>query len=213
MKTTDLIDRLTAELQPSRPGAALRRLLLGTGVGTALSGAAVLGVFGTPFAAVAETGIPAFTMKLCFAIALAAIAGILLYISGHPGQHVRRRLVWLALPPLLVASTALIELANLPPNLRDAALFGSTWQTCVVTVSLVSLPVFAGIVWGFGRLAPTQLKLAGFLAGLVAGGVAAVLYALYCPETTATFLVSWYSLGIILAGGIGALAGPRLLRW
>ena len=29
----------------------------------------------------------------------------------------------------------------------------------------------------------------------------------------ALFVLTWYSLGIALATGLGALVGPRLLRW
>ena len=32
-------------------------------------------------------------------------------------------------------------------------------------------------------------------------------------EVSAIFVLTWYSLGILLAAGIGALLGPRLLRW
>lgn len=213
MKTSELIGQLAADLRPSPPGAALRRLTLGGGIGTAVAALAILMWLGTPLSAVGLTGIPAFTMKLFFGVALAGIAGVLLFISGHPGQHVGRRFAWLLLPPAVVATTALLELANLPPALRGAAFFGTTWQTCLIAVSAMSIPVFLGIVWGFRRLAPTRLRLAGLLAGLTAGSVSAVLYALYCPETTATFLVSWYTLGIVIAGIIGAIAGPRLLRW
>jgi len=73
--------------------------------------------------------------------------------------------------------------------------------------------VLAGIVWAFRRLAPTNLPLAGLLAGLASGSAAAVVYALFCPETTAAFLATWYTLGILAAGLIGLLVGPRLLRW
>lgn len=213
MRTIELIDSLSADLEPSSPGAALRRLMLGTAIGTAVAVAAILTWLGAPLSAVGSTGIPAFTMKLSFVIALAGVAGILLFIAGHPGQHVGRRLLWLLLPPAVVAVTAMMELASLPAATRDDALLGSTWQTCLAAVSLLAIPIFLGIVWGFRRLAPTRLRLAGLLAGIAAGSVSAILYALYCPETTAAFLVSWYTLGILAAGIAGALVGPRLLRW
>lgn len=91
------------------------------------------------------------------------------------------------------------------------SLQGSMWLMCLLKIVLLSVPVFAGVLWAFRQLAPTRLRLAGLLAGLTAGSAAATIYALYCPETTATFLVS--SLGILAIGLIGALSGPRLLRW
>jgi hypothetical protein len=38
-------------------------------------------------------------------------------------------------------------------------------------------------------------------------------YALACPEVSLTFVAIWYSLGIALAGVLGAFLGPRVLRW
>jgi hypothetical protein len=55
--------------------------------------------------------------------------------------------------------------------------------------------------------------LAGAAAGLVAGASAATVYGFHCPETAAPFILVWYSLGIALAAGLGALAGPWVLRW
>ena len=50
-------------------------------------------------------------------------------------------------------------------------------------------------------------------AGLLAGAFAAAVYCLHCPETSAIFVLIWYSLGILATSLLGALLGPRLLRW
>jgi hypothetical protein len=55
--------------------------------------------------------------------------------------------------------------------------------------------------------------LTGAVIGLGAGAAAATVYCLHCPEASATFVLSWYSLGIGFAATIGAAIGPRLLRW
>jgi len=47
----------------------------------------------------------------------------------------------------------------------------------------------------------------------LAGGVGASVYGLHCPEMTAAFVVTWYSLGVAACAAVGALLGPRLLRW
>ena len=36
---------------------------------------------------------------------------------------------------------------------------------------------------------------------------------LHCPEAAATFVLVWYTLGMVLAMVGGALLAPRLLRW
>jgi hypothetical protein len=57
------------------------------------------------------------------------------------------------------------------------------------------------------------LRAAGAVAGLAAGAFAATVYCLHCQEVSALFVLTWYSLGILLAASVGALLGPRLLRW
>lgn len=69
------------------------------------------------------------------------------------------------------------------------------------------------VVWGARQFAPTRPRAAGAAVGLVTASVAATLYGLHCPERAATFVVVWYSLGILLATLVGGLLGGRLLRW
>ena len=83
----------------------------------------------------------------------------------------------------------------------------------VAVVFTLALPIFAGLLWSFRRLAPTRLRLTGATAGLAAGAWAATLYCLHCPESSALFVLTWYTLGMGLAAIAGALLGPRLLRW
>jgi hypothetical protein len=90
---------------------------------------------------------------------------------------------------------------------------GKSWIFCPWLVLLLAAPIFVGLLWSFRRLAPTRLRAAGAVAGLAAGAWAATVYCLHCPEVSALFVLTWYSLGIALAAGAGALLGPRLLRW
>ena len=78
---------------------------------------------------------------------------------------------------------------------------------------VLAAPVFLGVAWALRRLAPTRLAMAGAAAGLLAGAVGATVYGLYCEETAAAFVVTWYTLGIAVCATAGALLGPRLLRW
>ena len=38
-------------------------------------------------------------------------------------------------------------------------------------------------------------------------------YALSCPEAALSFIAAWYTLGMGLAAGLGALLGRWCLRW
>ncbi|MCA1749137.1 MAG: DUF1109 domain-containing protein [Sphingomonadales bacterium] len=213
MKTDDLISDLALSARPTRPHAAAFRLIGGLALGAIVSMALLIGMFGAPLRDIPVTGVPAFAMKLAFAAAMAGIGGLLAYISGQPGRSLRLRVFWLLVPPAVIAVGAALELGDASAASQANLWFGATWHTCLLTVSLVAVPIFLGIVWGFERLAPTHLQETGCLAGVTAGATSATLYALYCPETTATFLLSWYTLAIAVAGIAGALVGPRLLRW
>jgi hypothetical protein len=94
-----------------------------------------------------------------------------------------------------------------------ALLLGKSWLVCPLRILALAAPIFVALLWSFRRLAPTDLRSAGAAAGLLSGAMAAVIYCLSCPETSAIFLLAWYNLGIGLAGALGALLGPKFLRW
>jgi hypothetical protein len=57
------------------------------------------------------------------------------------------------------------------------------------------------------------LALSGAGAGLLAGALGTLVYALHCPESAAPFIGIWYVLGIAIPTLAGAMLGPRVLRW
>jgi hypothetical protein len=62
-------------------------------------------------------------------------------------------------------------------------------------------------------MAPTRPGLAGFAAGAFAGGLAATVYGLHCGESTMVFVGTWYTLGVLGTGALGAVIGKWALRW
>jgi hypothetical protein len=90
---------------------------------------------------------------------------------------------------------------------------GHSAMVCPWFIAATSAPLLVALIWAVKGLAPTRLRLAGALAGLTAGGFGALIYCLHCPEVGAPFVAIWYSLGILIPCLVGALAGPRLLRW
>jgi hypothetical protein len=92
-------------------------------------------------------------------------------------------------------------------------MMGHSWARCPWVVLALSLPALAGALWALRGLAPTHARRAGFAAGLLAGAAGAAGYSLGCTEESMAFVAAWYTLGIALAGGLGALIGPRVLRW
>lgn len=209
MNSDVLISRLVEDLRPVGRHTAAIRLMLGVAAGAMIALLGAVSIAGLPLSAIATTGIAPFALKLAFTVALTSIGALVLFNVGRPGRDPGWRMAWLLLPVGVVGLAAVLEVVQR----ANADLLGSSWPTCLISIALMSLPVFAGVVWAFQWLAPTRLRLAGFLAGLLSGATAALLYALYCTETAASFLVTWYSAGILLAAFAGALIGPRLLRW
>ena len=78
---------------------------------------------------------------------------------------------------------------------------------------ILSLPVTAALLFGLRYGAPTRPMMAGAGAGLLGGAVAASIYISHCPDDSPIFVAAWFTLAIVIATGIGALAGSRVLRW
>jgi hypothetical protein len=100
-----------------------------------------------------------------------------------------------------------------PAGERASLVLGSSWLQCVSSIPALSVPAFALTFAAVRSLAPTRLRLTGAVAGLAAGAVAGLAYALFCDEMQMPFLAVWYVLGMLVPAAAGALAGPRLLRW
>ena len=209
----ELIDRLSADLRPTGRGAVAGRLAAGLAGGLVLSAGLVLVLLGARPDLAAAAGQGMFWVKLGYP---AALAGIALWAGerlARPGGRAGDRLTWLAAPALTLAALAALRLVQAPHEAQAGLLMGHSARLCPWLILGFSLPPLAGLVWAARGLAPTRLRLAGLVLGLAAGGAGAAAYAVHCDEMAAPFLLVWYSLGVLAAGGLGWLSGPRLLRW
>ena len=213
MKTDDLISTLSSDVPPVGRNAVARRLTIGLVLGALVSGAYVIAMMGVrPDLMVAMHGFP-FWMKWGYTISLAVGAIVATAQLARPDTQRLRWLWLLAVPVLLLATVGVTELIRTPQAEWLAMWLGHSWKQCPWRVLLLALPIFIGLLWSFRRLAPTRLRAAGAAAGLAAGAFAATVYCIHCPEVSAIFVLTWYSLGILLAASLGALIGPRLMRW
>jgi hypothetical protein len=157
--------------------------------------------------------LPMFWGKLMFAASL-AVAGLgLLRRLARPGAALGGAAWWLAVPPLVVWTMAAWALWQAAPAERLPLLLGSTWRTCPFNIAALSAPALAACLWALKGAAPTRPAWAGAGAGLLAGTLGTLVYALHCPEMAAPFLAVWYLLGMAIPTAVGAALGPRLLRW
>jgi hypothetical protein len=158
-------------------------------------------------------GNPMFWVKFAFPGSVAVISLMLVLRLSRPGIATGRLPAGLVLPALAMAALAVLVLLNATPAERPSLVLGSTWQVCTLSIALVGAPVFIGSFWALKGLAPTQLTWAGASAGLLAGAAGALVYAIHCPEMDAPFLLVWNGLGMLAPAALGAVLGPRLLRW
>lgn len=213
MDTHELITALARDTRPVRSGEALRALVFALAGGGAAATILSAIFLGNPFYGTEELAVMTFGVKMAFTSSLLLLSAFLLYRAGRPDYDPRTGSSWLAAPFVVVALIAALALFRVDEGARQALIFGLTWQTCLVSVSLLSIPVYALLVRAFRSFAPIDLKLTGMFAGFASGATAALVYALHCPETSPAFLLIWYGLGILVAGVAGRAAGPLLLRW
>lgn len=213
MQTDDLIRSLAGNISPVSRHLVGRRLASGIAVGaivTVLAIAATLGF--RPDLAIAMQGTP-FWMKWAYTISI-GIGAIAATMHLSRPDASRAKVLWLLIIPFgLLACVAASELVRTPIDGWPALWLGQSWKRCSIFVATLSVPVFVGLIWAFRQFAPTRLRLTGATAGIASGACAATLYGLHCPEASALFVLTWYSLGIGLAALAGSLIGPRFLRW
>ncbi|MBK6568949.1 NrsF family protein [Candidatus Aalborgicola defluviihabitans] len=213
MKTDDLISLLATGAAPVPTHSVGRRFALALGLG--IVGAVLLLVLthGLRADLAQAMGELIFWVKMAFAGVLALAAYIATERLARPGMRVGGAWAALAAPVLLLWLVAALVLLGADPEQRAGLILGATWNTCPFSIALISLPLFVATFWVMKGLAPTRPAWAGASAGLLAGALAALVYALHCPESGAPFIGIWYVVGIAIPAAVGALLGPRTLRW
>lgn len=213
MKTDDLIALLATGVEPVPRHQPERRLGAATAVGLTGALAVVAAGYGLRPDLAHMAQWPMFWVKLAFPGLVALVSLALVLRVARPGMPLGAWRWLVGLPLLAMLALSTWALLGAEPGQRAPLLLGQTWQSCSLSIALVALPVLATSLWTLKGLAPTRLRLAGACAGLLAGSAGALVYALHCPELAAPFLTVWNGLGMALMAGVGALLGPRSLRW
>ena len=212
MNTDDLIALLSDDLMPAKRGLVLRWLLAGLAGGVLLSALAMMIVLKPRHDLQAALHSTPFWMKFTYTATLAVVGLAIVQRQARAGADSRTPIFALAAPVVVLIVLAAVQLSD-PQADSAALLMGRSWLVCPWRIVALSLPVLAALMLALRRLAPTRLTMSGAAAGLLAGASAATVYGFHCTETAAPFLLVWYTLGIAVAAGLGALAGPRFLRW
>lgn len=213
MQTDHLIALLAQRAGPASRVTAWRALGLPLTAATGLALAVGLALMGAVPASDFVTLAP--WIKLVYTGTLALALGAAAFRAGLPGQRWQAPLQLAGGAGLVMTVLALAAWLAAPAALRADTVLGSggSWTTCAAKVALLALPALGAGLLALRRLAPTGLTAAGALVGGAAGACGAFAYAFTCPESSPAYVAIWYSAGIAACAGLGALAGPRLLRW
>ena len=212
MKTADLIADLANDAAPVSPATPGRRLAAMVAVGAVLAFAMLLPWLGLRPLGVAVK-LPSFWMKGAYTTALAVVAGAIAARLSRPSGRVLVPIVAIVAIVLFMMSMGAMDVLRTPAPDRAQVWMGGSWNQCPFNIVVLALPFFVLGILAVRRLAPTRLAATGGAIGLMAGAAAATVYGLHCDEHTAAFTATWYTLGIAVCAGIGALLGPRFLRW
>jgi hypothetical protein len=213
MRTENLTAILAANLEPVDSKRTMRRYIFGIAAGALAALILTGGVLRLNPALPRAVSEPAFWVRELYCASLGALAVLAVARLARPGAR-------LGLVPASIAAVVLImwilaatTLSSAASQIRVRLLLGTTFAVCPFLIAFVSAPLFLSFRWILKGLAPTRLRWAGAAAGFAAGSIGALVYTLHCPELTTPFIGTWYLLGMSIPTAIGALLGPRLLRW
>ena len=213
MRTEDLIAELAAAPAPADRGALPRSAVTALGIGLLVAAGIFAVFYGPRPGLVGELADPVIAAKTILPLILGLLALPLALTAVRPAARPdpALRAIW-ALPAAVAALFAL-AFATTAPAARLADFIGHSIPVCLPSILLLSAPAGALLIRALRAGAPEHPARAGAWAGLAAAGFATALYSLFCTENSPLFYAVWYTLGIALATGLGALAGARFLRW
>ncbi|RPI46872.1 MAG: DUF1109 domain-containing protein [Betaproteobacteria bacterium] len=214
MKTDELVSMLAREAGGAvARSQAWRRLVVALATGTLASGLLMAAVLGLRPDLAQAAQLSMFWVKMGFPLLLSGATLHAFWRLAHPGMRLQAAPAGIAAPVLAMAALAIVTLLAAAPGERTDLIFGTTWKSCPFNIAFLATPVFVSAIWLMRGLAPTRQRLAGAVCGLLAGAIAALVYALHCPELAAPFIAVWYVLGMLIPAIAGAVLGPRLLSW
>jgi len=213
MKTDELVALLSTNPEPVDRRSVARTLYVALAAGSIVAlGIAFVGLGVRPDLMTTRALI-FLVVKLSFAVGIVGLALVYLTRLARPGAEQKAPSFLVATPFLVIALLSVISLGFAPSSHWDKMIVGDQWLECLFSIPIIAIVPFAAAIWAVRRAAPTNLARTGAFAGLIAGGVSAMAYALHCGDDSLPFVAVWYGGTIVLCTLAGAALGPRLLRW
>ena len=154
-----------------------------------------------------------FQFKFVVIVPLALVALGALFRSAGPVFALGRWAILLPLPLLLLSTGVAAELLSIPRSDWMVRLIGSNAVNCMTLIPLLASGPLVIFITALKRGAPAHPGLSGAMAGLGAGSLAAVFYAMNCFDDSPLFVITWYPLALLAIVSAGYFAGLCSLRW
>jgi hypothetical protein len=216
VNTEQLIDVLSANLEPIARSGLRKRLALALVIG----GAAAFGLMLATVGPRPEIGTVAHlewvALKLSSALSLILTGAPSLIRSTRPEPDDGTRFTPVLFPFVVVSAAAVAILLLCRPAEWRGMILGAhsvSSARCLIRILFFAATPLAVLIWALRRGATTRLNRCGAIAGIVARAIGAAAYAFNCASDSVPFIAIWYCTAIVLCAFIGAQLGPRFLRW
>lgn len=182
MKTDDLVAMLSTNVEPTGRGLVARTIAIAVAAGAALALGFVLVGLGVRADLTATRATAFLLLKVAFALAVIGMAMNYLTKLARPGAERGMSPLAIAMPFAAIALLGAISLGLAPSSHWDRMVLGDEWLECLLSIPIIAIVPFAVTILAVRRAAPTDLVRTGAVAGIVAGGVSAMAYALHCTD-------------------------------
>ena len=213
MKTDDLVAMLSTNVEPIGRGLVGRTISIAAAAGAAIALGFMLVGLGVRADLTTTRATIFLLLKVAFALAVVGVAIRYLTRLARPGAERGISPLTIAVPFAAIVLLGAISLGVAPSSHWNRMIVGDEWLECLLSIPIIAIVPFAVTIFAVRRAAPTNLVRTGAVAGLIAGGVSAMAYALHCTDNSLPFVAVWYGGTIVLCTLAGAALGPRLLRW
>lgn len=213
MNTDELINFLGTNIEPVKSGQLRNTLLASLAVGAVAALCLMLVILGEPDEAFGGGHLGLKFLGLVFTLGLVIAGTSYLLRAARPGTPGRRPLVVLGLLFFALLSAGAITLVLSHPVVWGEMVFGPQWAACLICIPLFAIAPFASLIWALRKEAPTYPAWTGAVAGLVAGALGGAALTLHHSAGSIPFILLWYGGPIVVCTVVGAILGPRLLRW
>jgi hypothetical protein len=151
--------------------------------------------------------------KFALMLTLADTAFGALRTFSRPEGSWRRALSPLAVVPALLIAAVVLELMSVPRETWSERAMGASNVYCTILIMMIGIGPLSLFLLALRHGAPTSPRISGAVAGLLAGGISATIYALHCTDDSPLFVAVWYGMALAGLAVLGSIAAPRLARW